>query len=520
MVLGLLSIPSTNLMASSTPALTLNQTDAVMGIITNFILDDEGVSDIAQLAIEKIKAYATSNGASTPPTIQDYTNAGVIGINNSNVADMNEIIRNLSALEVDTKEELQVLADALGVTLPKKVVSFHNVPVITDGTIEGTKYLVDPYNNPNYMRPYTSANNELSTYTVGDTIYFFAIDDVHGSELWKTNGTPSGTVIVKDIYTGSISINSSIGVPRLVGIGNHVYFASRNNNFSNFIFRSDGTDAGTIPIIQGSSNAQMIATNDMLYFAHKEEDTGLEPWISDGTNRGNIIKNISFYSQPTSMKDPSSNPRYFTSFKDKVYFHASYRDTTDNSIYNYALWSTDVNINRTLHILDMSIIDGKMVECGEFLYFPGNKTSNDEKKLWKSDGTAMGTTSINVTAGKINSNPKLTCVNDSIYFLGKDSNNRSGLWKSNGTSSTTYFVKKIDGIADMKPVGNKLIIISLTEVWVSDGTFNGTVKLDILSNGIYSITPLTDKRVLISSYSELWVTDGTLAGSQKLLERP
>ena len=41
LVLGLLSIPSTSLMAVSNPTLTPNQTAAVMGIITNFILDDE-----------------------------------------------------------------------------------------------------------------------------------------------------------------------------------------------------------------------------------------------------------------------------------------------------------------------------------------------------------------------------------------------------------------------------------------------------------------------------------------------
>jgi len=41
LVLGLLSIPQTGLMAASTPALTPTQTAAVMGTITNFILDDE-----------------------------------------------------------------------------------------------------------------------------------------------------------------------------------------------------------------------------------------------------------------------------------------------------------------------------------------------------------------------------------------------------------------------------------------------------------------------------------------------
>lgn len=116
LVLGLLSIPHIGLMAASTPALTPNQTTAVMGIVTNFILDDDGLSTIEELAIEKIKAYATSNGVSASPTIQDYIDAGVTGINNSNLADINEVVGNLTASEVDTASELQALANALGIT--------------------------------------------------------------------------------------------------------------------------------------------------------------------------------------------------------------------------------------------------------------------------------------------------------------------------------------------------------------------------------------------------------------------
>src|SRR5690349_10980865 len=34
---------------------------------------------------------------------------------------------------------------------------------------------------------------------VGSLAYFAGNDGVHGSELWKTNGTSAGTVMVKDI---------------------------------------------------------------------------------------------------------------------------------------------------------------------------------------------------------------------------------------------------------------------------------------------------------------------------------
>src|SRR5829696_10591122 len=37
---------------------------------------------------------------------------------------------------------------------------------------------------------------------VGDTLFFTASDEGHGRELWKTDGTPEGTVLVKDLTPG------------------------------------------------------------------------------------------------------------------------------------------------------------------------------------------------------------------------------------------------------------------------------------------------------------------------------
>jgi ELWxxDGT repeat protein len=39
------------------------------------------------------------------------------------------------------------------------------------------------------------------------TLYFSAFTAQFGTELWKTDGTASGTVMVQDIYPGSTSSN-------------------------------------------------------------------------------------------------------------------------------------------------------------------------------------------------------------------------------------------------------------------------------------------------------------------------
>jgi ELWxxDGT repeat protein len=47
--------------------------------------------------------------------------------------------------------------------------------------------------------------NETPYYfrVVGDAFYFIAFDPVHGHEVWKSDGTPAGTALLKDIQPGS-----------------------------------------------------------------------------------------------------------------------------------------------------------------------------------------------------------------------------------------------------------------------------------------------------------------------------
>ena len=69
-------------------------------------------------AIEKLTAYAQSNGTAEAPTLQDYLDAGVTGIDtDAKLAELNQIIAGLTQEEVDTTEEVQALANELGVSV-------------------------------------------------------------------------------------------------------------------------------------------------------------------------------------------------------------------------------------------------------------------------------------------------------------------------------------------------------------------------------------------------------------------
>ncbi|WP_043996767.1 ELWxxDGT repeat protein, partial [Microcystis aeruginosa] len=59
---------------------------------------------------------------------------------------------------------------------------------------------------------------------VGNTLYFTAYDDVNGKELWKSDGTAAGTVLVADIRPGSSSSYPS----SLKVVGNTLFFTAVN----------------------------------------------------------------------------------------------------------------------------------------------------------------------------------------------------------------------------------------------------------------------------------------------------
>ena len=79
---------------------------------------------------------------------------------------------------------------------------------------------------------------------VGRTLYFTLNDRSHGYELWKSDGTEAGTVMVKDIWPGS----SGSYVDWLTGVGETLYFRANDGVHGVELWKSDGTAAGTVMV--------------------------------------------------------------------------------------------------------------------------------------------------------------------------------------------------------------------------------------------------------------------------------
>src|SRR5262245_12087861 len=112
----------------------------------------------------------------------------------------------------------------------------------SDGTAAGTTLVKDinSGSSNNYPAPSNLTN-------VNGTLFFSAVTVTTGWELWKSDGTAAGTVMVKDINLGSSSGDSS-WPSSLTNVNGTLFFTAWNGTTSMELWKSDGTTAGTVMV--------------------------------------------------------------------------------------------------------------------------------------------------------------------------------------------------------------------------------------------------------------------------------
>src|SRR4051794_19409469 len=134
----------------------------------------------------------------------------------------------------------------------------------TDGTAEGTVLVKDiaPGMQDSYVDGFAQA---------GGRLFFYATDYVSGRELWATDGTAAGTRLVKDLTPRPLGTN--LDVPR-VAVGGRLLFASGGNGLPPArLCRSEGTDAGTFVLKDldsswGAPPPLAVAGGNLYFFAN------------------------------------------------------------------------------------------------------------------------------------------------------------------------------------------------------------------------------------------------------------
>ncbi len=346
----------------------------------------------------------------------------------------------------------------------------------TDGTSSGTRLVKDLW-----AGQVSSGPEELTE--LGGAVFFRAADPVYGSELFKSDGTSGGTVLVKDIHPDGADASPA----ELIVSAGTLFFRANDGTGGEELWKTDGTSAGTLllkDILPGSGSSNLGNFTDVggaLFFTADDGEHGTELWKTDGTSEGTVmVRDI----KPGAV---NSSPENLTNLGGTLFF------TVYDPFGSVELYRSDGTPQGTVVVKDFgsgagSAI-GQLTAVGNLLFLTIDDAAYG-RELFKSDGTEQGTVLVkDINQGSDDSSPKqLTDVDGTLFFVATDSDSGPELWKSDGTESGTVQVR------DIRPgeLGSKLDELTYsdgalffaaddgihgTELWKSDGSASGTVMM-------------------------------------------
>jgi ELWxxDGT repeat protein len=347
----------------------------------------------------------------------------------------------------------------------------------------------------------------------GGATYFRARDEANGLELWRTDGTASGTRLLEDLVPGPDSSS-----PRSFTVaGDRLFFVAAGT-----LWKTDGTSAGTVRVQPGLRDPlDLVALDGLLYFTVDQPGFGRELWRTDGTAAGTwMVKDI--------LPGPvGAYPWYTVAFQGALYFGAVGPEGDE-------VWRSDGTEAGTVIVRD--IFPGAfgsnplhLTVAGPLVFFTATDGASGPE-LWKTDGTEAGTAMVrDIAPGPFGQVPTLTpvAVGSKVFFAASDDVLGSEPWVSDGTFAGTLQLRDIQaGGADSYPRDFTAVAgaayftaddgASGREVWRSDGTRSGTVMLAPVSAGAEQPFGLAafDDALFFSADDgthgrELWRADGT-----------
>ena len=230
-----------------------------------------------------------------------------------------------------------------------------NVLWSSDGTPGGTSVLVNDKVNE------LVRCGDIAIFTVGDGIF-------------RTDGTAAGTQLITRLQPDRRTSPAT----QMVSAGNLVYFVTVGR--SPGLWRTDGTAAGTISLANFDTSARTVSQDgSRLYFTRSVIDSfnnaTPEMWMTDGTVAGTRRIHTFSYGGPEPMAGPSIGNSLF------------YTVRSDDG--RTTLWRSDGETSSFVKDFGGQFVS-HLVEAGGWLYV----VSSRDRTLWRSDGTATGTTAI------------------------------------------------------------------------------------------------------------------------------
>lgn len=388
----------------------------------------------------------------------------------------------------------------------------------TDGTEAGTIFLARGGRR-------TADSYPQQFGLLGDgSLAFMANDGVHGSQLWRMTAATAGVTQVSQIGNDGLTQ----GVSSLAVVDGIAYMAARDEaGVGTELWRSDGTPSGLQfvkdldPGPGSGYPTSFFSAGGLVYFAASRAGSGRELWRTDGSEAGTaLVKDIN-------SGAADSSPYYLFSVGAQPFFSAT------NNL-GAELWTTDGSDAGTRIVKDiLTGAQGSYPTSGVNLGSAAVFTADDGihgRELWVTDGSESGTRLLmDVRPGSASSSPSwLTKIDTFVYFIANDGVHGSELWKTDGTPSGTSLAVDLNpgpatGVFSIVRSGSILYLeaddgVTGRELWTSDGSTPGTVLVADLapgpSSGLFGsrFYPYSGG-VLFSRNQRLWQSDGTASGT-------
>lgn len=359
----------------------------------------------------------------------------------------------------------------------------------TDGTVAGTSKVKDIGLTTLAGR---LGSQDTQLLRVGDRAIFQGDDGVHGAYIWSSDGTDQGTVPLIPAHA-----YPNLGPQTMLGtVGTHGYFAVNNSPSAGGgdwqLAVTDGTLSGTHVLTDVGS----VDITDFGINAIQGDDT--LTFIYTFNNTGGITRRLFSYAPQTSTLTPLRDSHQIADNERPLLDGGHFFFKSFDSVTGVEPWISDGTVAGTHMIQNVnpeSLTDdsnpNSFVDFGGELAFLANDGTNT--LIWVSDGAAAGTKQLpNVNpANGVSLPTALSVMNGSLYFFALDRSAMSQLMRVDTT----------DGAAQA--------LAPLAPMYSPAGYYNPPCRdqrAAVMNNNLYFAAEH-------GGGYELFKTDGTTAGT-------
>lgn len=424
-------------------------------------------------------------------------------------------------------------------------------------------------------------------------VFFVGDNGQHGLEPMASDGTVAGTKLLKDLVAGTEDGNAGAFIAK----GDKVYFYGRRDASTNALFRTDGTPEGTVPLVdgQGGSSTQAFRVGEKLCFldstlrCSNDAVTALNKvldststssgasaslgsiavftnasalWSTDGATATKLVDvsimpggvvvsgKLVFWAQASGQTRPFMSDG--TVAGSRVLGDVIGSGSTTQMI---ALGSKALTVNAgqalildptaitSTPLTDLYVSSATALGSGKALLLAERRSVSPliGSELWITDGTDAGTALVTeLNPGSGGSSIKwIGAIGSEVLFLQNDSSSSTQrLYKSDGTAAGTVKLGdwNVDTATDRpgftSALGKVVFRCADTSSWQTLCTLDATGKIAVVPinrttapSSPHSFTPWGEKFFVAandgdeprsSAASSMFVSDGTPAGTKRV----